>query len=117
MDSLLRLERDLAFGMAHCSVGVFVIALYQCPFDIFMSTTLITSSQIRAGRHLANLSQADIAAATGLSLPTIRRAESAREVSVSDDAIAAIRAALEAAGVEFTNGDQQGVRLRSRIAK
>jgi hypothetical protein len=26
--------------------------------------------------------------------------------------IAAIRAALEAAGVEFTNGDQPGVRMR-----
>jgi transcriptional regulator with XRE-family HTH domain len=77
-----------------------------------MSITLITSSQIRAGRHLANLSQTDIAAATGLSLPTIRRAESEREVSVSNDAIAAIQRAIEAAGVEFTNGDQPGVRLR-----
>jgi transcriptional regulator with XRE-family HTH domain len=73
---------------------------------------LITSSQIRAARHLANLSQTDVATATGLSLPTIRRAESEREVSVSADAIEAIRTALEAAGVEFTNGDQPGVRLR-----
>ena len=80
--------------------------------DIFMSIPLITSSQIRAGRHLSNLSQPDIAKATGLSLPTIRRAESERKVSVSADAISAIRAALEAAGVEFTNGDQPGVRLR-----
>ena len=80
--------------------------------DIFMSIPLITSSQIRAGRHLANLSQPDIAKATGLSLPTIRRAESERKVSVSADAISAIRAALEAAGVEFTNGDEPGVRLR-----
>jgi transcriptional regulator with XRE-family HTH domain len=73
---------------------------------------LITSSQIRAARHLANLSQSAVAKATGLSLPTIRRAESEREVSVSDDAVAAIRAALEAAGIEFTNGEQPGVRLR-----
>jgi transcriptional regulator with XRE-family HTH domain len=63
---------------------------------------------------LANLSQSDIAEATGLSLPTIRRAESEREVSVSGEAVAAIRAALEAAGVEFTNGEQPGVRLRKR---
>jgi transcriptional regulator with XRE-family HTH domain len=77
-----------------------------------MSSALITSSQIRAARHLANLSQTDVAAATGLSLPTIRRAESEREVSVSTDAIAAIRAALESAGIEFTNGDRPGVRLR-----
>jgi transcriptional regulator with XRE-family HTH domain len=78
-----------------------------------MSIPLITSSQIRAGRHLANLSQPDIAKATGLSLPTIRRAESERKVSVSADAISAIRTALEAAGVEFTNGNQPGVRMKS----
>ena len=82
--------------------------------DIFMSIPLITSSQIRAGRDLANLSQPDIAKATGLSLPTIRRAESERKVSVSADAISAIRAALEAAGVIFVeeNGDGPGVRLK-----
>jgi transcriptional regulator with XRE-family HTH domain len=79
-----------------------------------MSTPLISSSQIRAARHLANRSQNDIASATGLSLPTIRRAESEREVSVSPDAIAAIQRALEAAGVEFTNGGEPGVKLRKR---
>jgi transcriptional regulator with XRE-family HTH domain len=79
-----------------------------------MSTPLVSSSQIRAARHLANLSQSAIAKATGLSLPTIRRAESEREVSVSDEAIAAIGAALEAAGVIFVeeNGEGPGVRLR-----
>jgi transcriptional regulator with XRE-family HTH domain len=77
-----------------------------------MSIVLITSSQIRAARHLANLSQADVAKATGLSLPTIRRAESELEVSVSRDAVKAICAALESAGVEFTNGDEPGVKLR-----
>ena len=66
---------------------------------------MTTPSQIRAARHLANLSQADIAAATGLSLPTIKRAESEREVSVSAEAVAAIRAALEAAGVVFSDKD------------
>jgi transcriptional regulator with XRE-family HTH domain len=69
---------------------------------------------LRAARHLANLSQADVAEATGLSLPTVKRAESEREVSVSGDAVAAIRAALEAAGVEFIeeNGGGAGVRLK-----
>jgi transcriptional regulator with XRE-family HTH domain len=80
-----------------------------------MSRAVITSSQIRAARHLANLSQTDVATATGLSLPTIRRAESERDVSVSTDAIEAIRSALEAAGVEFTNGGQPGVRLRKDV--
>lgn len=79
-----------------------------------MSTLMLTPAQLRAARHLLSLSQADIVKATGLSLPTIRRAESDRDVSVSDQAIAAIQRALEAAGVIFVpeNGEGPGVRLR-----
>ena len=40
--------------------------------------------------------------------------ESDREVPVSAGAQAAVRAALEAAGVEFTNGEQPRVRLRKQ---
>jgi len=48
-----------------------------------------------------------------LSPPTINPAESRKDASVSDDAIAAIRAALESAGVRFIpeNGGGAGVRL------
>ena len=51
-----------------------------------------------------------------MSLPTIKRAESNRPVSVSDDAIAAIRRVLKKAGVEFIaeNGGGPGVRLKKR---
>ena len=73
---------------------------------------MISPAQIRAARQLANLSQSDIAKATRLSIPTIKRAESERDVSVSSEAVEAIRSALEAAGVEFTNGGQPGVRMR-----
>ena len=38
--------------------------------------------------------------------------ESLRPISV--DKLAAIRAAVEAAGIEFPNGDQPGVRMRRR---
>lgn len=80
---------------------------------------MTTSAQLRAARHLAGLSQADIAEVTGLSLPTIKRAESEREVSVSPDAIAAIRSALEKAGVIFVeeNGEGPGVRLKKKKTK
>lgn len=47
-----------------------------------------------------------------MSLPTIKRAESERDVSFSADAAAQIRLVIEEAGVEFTNGDRQGVRVR-----
>jgi transcriptional regulator with XRE-family HTH domain len=77
---------------------------------------LKTPAQIRAGRHLARLSQKDIAKATGLSLPTIKRAESELEVSVSPEAVDAICSAIEAGGVVFIpeNGGGAGVRLRNR---
>src|SRR5277367_4351111 len=75
---------------------------------MFMPTASVSASQIRAARHLANLSQADVAKATGMSLPTIRRAESEREVSVSEEAIAAIRAALELVGVIFVEENGEG---------
>lgn len=75
---------------------------------------MCTSAQLRAARHLLGLSQADIATATSLSLPTVKRAESDRDVAISQEAVRAIRAALEAAGVEFIpeNGGGAGVRLR-----
>jgi transcriptional regulator with XRE-family HTH domain len=76
--------------------------------------TMISAGQIRAARHLLGLSQAHVATAAGLSLPTFKRAESKQPVSVSRRTIHAIRAALESAGVEFIakNGGGVGVRLK-----
>jgi transcriptional regulator with XRE-family HTH domain len=90
-----------------------MIPSYHTHIDTWVSSSLSTPAQLRAARHLVSLQQADIAAATGLSLPTIKRAESDRDVQVSDEAIAAIRLALETAGVEFTNDrGRPGVRLK-----
>lgn len=97
-----------------------MIRWYQCLNDTKVSIVLtITASQIRAARQLAGVSQADIAEATGLSVPTIKRAESERDVVISSDSIAAIRRALEKAGVIFVeeNGEGPGVRLRKKKSK
>ena len=48
--------------------------------------------------------------------PAIKRAEPERDVSVSADAVASIRAAIEAAGIEFTYGDRPGVRMSAKPA-
>jgi transcriptional regulator with XRE-family HTH domain len=74
---------------------------------------MTTPEQIRAARALVGLSHAEVAAMTGKTTKTIRRAET--DVSdVAAETIAAIRAALEAAGVDFIaeNGGGPGVRLR-----
>lgn len=75
----------------------------------------LTGSQIRAARALKNISAADLAALSKVGVATIRRAEAQDgEVSMTAANQAAIRAALESAGVEFVpeNGGGPGVRLR-----
>jgi transcriptional regulator with XRE-family HTH domain len=71
-------------------------------------------NQLRAARSLVGWSQAQVAEKAGLSIPTVKRAEGQGAIVASADAVAAIRAALEAAGVEFLaeNGGGAGVRLR-----
>jgi transcriptional regulator with XRE-family HTH domain len=73
----------------------------------------MTPSQCRAARALIDLTQPKLSEAAGLGLSTVVDFERSRR-TVSEDAAAAIRAALEAAGVEFTNGDQPGVRLKKQ---
>ena len=73
----------------------------------------MTPAQCRAARGLISVTQTELAKAAGLGQSTVIDFEKERRV-VSDQAIAAIRAALEAAGVEFivANGGGAGVRLR-----
>jgi transcriptional regulator with XRE-family HTH domain len=68
----------------------------------------------RAARALVGWSQTAVATAAGLSIPTVKRAESGESIRVSDDAVIAIANALKKAGVEFIaeNGGGAGVRLR-----
>lgn len=74
---------------------------------------MLTADQIRAGRALVRWSARELAAKAGLSLPTIQRLEAADGVpSTSVKTLMSIKTALEEAGVEFTNGDLPGVRLR-----
>jgi hypothetical protein len=81
-----------------------------------MGTGKLKGAQIRAARGLLNWSAGDLARASVLGVNTIRRAEAARtETSLTMANELAIRRAFEAAGVEFTNGDQPGLRL-TRIA-
>jgi len=74
----------------------------------------ILPGQIRAARGLLGISQVQLAEKAGFSSMTVKRAEGAGKPYPSPDAIAAIRAALESAGVEFIaeNGGGPGVRLR-----
>ncbi len=75
----------------------------------------MTSAQLRAARALLDWNQSELADKAGISVETVKRLErfpgslEATKVSTLD----AITKALNKAGVEFTNGDAPGVRLKS----
>jgi transcriptional regulator with XRE-family HTH domain len=73
----------------------------------------MTPAQSRAARALLDWTQPKLAEAASLGLSTVVDFERSRR-SVSVEAIGAIRAALEAAGVEFIpeNGSGAGVRMK-----
>ena len=81
---------------------------------------VLSSELIRAARALLRWEQRDLASASSVSLPTIKRLESKPGIMAAHvSTVAALRKALEAAGVEFIdeNGGGPGVRLRKRQAK
>ena len=73
----------------------------------------MTPAQSRAARGLVDWSQSDLGKRSNLSESTIRDFEKGRRIPGPNN-LAAIRAALEAAGVIFIeeNGEGPGVRLR-----
>ena len=75
----------------------------------------ITSEQVRAARALLRWEQRNLAEASSVSLASIKRLET-RPGTLAAQArtVDAIRRALEAVGVEFTNGDEPGVKLKRR---
>jgi len=82
---------------------------------------MITAAQLRAARALVGMDQRALAAASGLSLPTIQRMEASEGVIRGNvDSLMKLIAALEAAGVELINEGAvsekggRGIRLMTR---
>lgn len=75
---------------------------------------MVTVEQVRGARGLLGWSQTDLAEKAGLSLPTVKRFETANRANVSEEARSRMKSALEAAGIIFIpeNGEGPGVRLR-----
>ncbi len=78
-----------------------------------MSIEIISIRQVKAARSLLGWSQADLAENANLSVPTIARLE-AQDGPLGGRAgtAAAIRSALESAGVEFLDADNGGAGVR-----
>jgi len=83
-----------------------------------MTDVVLTSELVRAARALLRWEQRDLAAASSVSLPTIKRLESKRGIlSAHAMTVAALKRALENAGIEFTNGHEPGVKVRKKIVR
>lgn len=79
---------------------------------------MISGAQIRAARALLGWAARDLARRSVLSVSTANLIEDASGLpSTSQGNVAAIQATLEAAGIEFLNGDAPGVRLHPKPAK
>jgi transcriptional regulator with XRE-family HTH domain len=84
-----------------------------------LSTKIIdpsmTPAQCRAARALLGITQSQLAHAAKLSLSTVVDFEKERRL-VSEDAVKTIQAALERAGIEFTDENEagEGLLLRKR---
>jgi hypothetical protein len=71
---------------------------------------MLTASQCRAARGLLDWTQQDLADAARIGVATVRLFEG-ETTETRPATLAVVKQALELAGVEFTNGDQPGVRL------
>jgi ribosome-binding protein aMBF1 (putative translation factor) len=75
---------------------------------------MIEAAQVRAARALIGWSQTKLAETAGVPLSIVERFEAGAPEPIADEAVAKMRAALEAAGVVFIpkNGGGAGVRIR-----
>jgi transcriptional regulator with XRE-family HTH domain len=77
---------------------------------------MIKPSQCRAARGLLDWTQAELAAGSRVGISTVRRFEQGQQIPIRNN-LAAIRVALEKAGVKFIaagKGGGPGVRLKAR---
>jgi transcriptional regulator with XRE-family HTH domain len=76
----------------------------------------LTAPACRAGRALLGWSVADLVREAKVSPNTVTKIESDSAGGVREDTAARIVAAFERHGVEITNGDGTGARLRNHTA-
>jgi transcriptional regulator with XRE-family HTH domain len=74
---------------------------------------MLTSEQISAARAMLRIEQRELADKSGLSLETVKRIErTPGPISAYTGTVDKLRRALESAAIEFSDGDQPGVRLK-----
>jgi transcriptional regulator with XRE-family HTH domain len=74
---------------------------------------MISAAQCRGARAMLGWSQSQLAEAAKVSRPTVVDFERGARTPFPNN-LAAIRAALEAARIEFTSGNGSGIKLRDQ---
>ncbi len=98
---------DLSFGQQ-----ILVTVANQC-VRLYKAVMTLNPPQSRAGRALLGWSQTDLADRSNVSLSTIRDFETGRRTPMVNN-LAAMRRALEEAGVVLFNDGAPGARLMPR---
>jgi transcriptional regulator with XRE-family HTH domain len=77
---------------------------------------LTIGNQLKAARALAGLEQKEIAEMAGVNVNTIRNMEASGAAPIAGRAqnVQAVQRALEAAGIEFLNHGNPGVRMKAQ---
>jgi transcriptional regulator with XRE-family HTH domain len=74
---------------------------------------MITGEQVKAARKLLKWSQEALAFEAGITQATVTNFETGKH-RLAALSLTTIQRALEAAGVEFTNGGEPGVKLKAK---
>jgi len=83
-----------------------------------VSIKKLSIRQVKAARALLDWSQDQLAAASGISGATIGRLEAEDgDLGGRPETGEKIRAALEKAGIEFSNGGEPGVKLKKKKSR
>ncbi len=77
---------------------------------------VVNSAQVRMARAALNWSLQDLADAASIHRNTISNFETEKYAG-DPETLKKLRAALEKAGVVFTNGDEPGVKLKKKKAR
>ena len=78
---------------------------------------MISGAQVRAARALLGWTAKELARKANVGISTVQRIEnSAGPPNVQVANLASIQSTLEAAGIEFTNGDAPGIRMRGKLS-
>jgi DNA-binding transcriptional regulator YiaG len=85
---------------------------------IILGTPMLTGAQIRAARAILRWSSHRLSIESGLAWGTIQNAEKTDGLpNMQAKNLLAVKTTLERAGIEFTNGDEPGLKMKAKAMR